>query len=1183
MRKTIMLFLTMALSVMLYSTTFTDINAGFTVVQNSFSAWGDYDNDGDLDILISGNYTAIIYRNNGNGTFSNINAGLTGVDYGSVAWGDYDNDGDLDILLTGDSGGTYVSKIYRNNGNSTFTDINAGLLGVSCSSAVWGDYNNDGYLDLLLSGLINSSNCITKIYRNNGNGTFSDINAGFSGIAGSVAWGDYDNDGDLDFLLVGWNGSSRMSKIYRNDGNNVFIDINNNLIGVSGSAEWGDYDNDGNLDIILIGQTAGIENITKIYRNNGYGIFNDINAGLIGVSSGSARWGDYDNDGDLDILVTGYIGSPSTKIYRNNNNGTFTDINFDLPGVWCGFGSWGDYDNDGDLDISITGSGISKIFRNDGTSPNTNPTAPTNLSAERSGEYIHFHWDNSSDLQTPSLGLNYVIRIGISVNGGQISSPMANSSGYRLIPVKGHINSNHSWKILRSALPDSIYWSVQAIDGAFAGSDFAVEQLVIVCPNSFTDIEGYLTGLRGASVAWGDYDNDDDLDILLTGENSSGNQITKIYRNNGNDTFIDINAGLTNVSHGSVSWGDYDNDGDLDILLSGFTGGTSRVTKVYRNDGNGMFTDINAGLTGIMCGAVAWGDYDNDGDLDILVTGDTGSISITRIYENNGNESFTDINADLPGLYYSSVAWGDYDNDGDLDILLIGGYFDTTHHNISRIYRNDGNGTFIDIEANLFGLYNGSVAWGDYDNDGMLDVLITGEDWYNSTSFRYAFVYHNNGDNTFTDINAGLTGVLFGSCAWGDLDNDGYLDILLTGALTTMTVTTSTIIYHNNGGNSFTDINTNIPDVGWSSVAWGDYDNDGDLDILIAGDNVGGGFISRVYRNDSNIPNSVPSAPSNLSASIAGDYIVFQWENSTDSQTPVLGLNYVLKIGNTSEGIQLSSPMSNSTGYRLIQARGYANSNCTWKIHRASLPEFFYWSTQAIDGAYSGSLFAQEQGYNIQPTITLLSNPTLQYGDIPIYENSDWFEIVVMNTGYPSLIITDLSLYETTSQFNHSYINLNVPILPGETDTILVRFSPVTVGAIIDTIYIESNDNSTPILKVRLMGTGTYVPPKLPENLIIAQNGNDMHLSWDAVIQDIHNNPITPDGYIILYSEDEISYFFLWVTTNTDFIHPQVAHFRDNMFYKVIAYKDFGRANLERLLGLNGTKQKLRLEDLKLD
>src|SRR5262249_37084670 len=133
----------------------------------------------------------------------------------------------------------------------------------------------------------------------------------------------------------------------------------------------------------------------------------------------------------------------------------------------------------------------------------------------------------------------------------------------------------------------------------------------------------------GSSVAWGDYDNDGDLDILFTG---SG--IAKIFRNDGGNAFAEVPLQAGGRSRGSVACGDYDNDGDLDVLLSGSSAlGAESVTEVYRHDGNDTFTSIGAALPSVWFSSAAWGDYDNDGDLDILLAGDTGNdAGIGKIY-----------------------------------------------------------------------------------------------------------------------------------------------------------------------------------------------------------------------------------------------------------------------------------------------------------------------------------------------------------------------------------------------------------------------------------------------------------------------------------------------------------------------------------------------------------------------
>jgi len=471
----------------------------------------------------------------------------------------------------------------------------------------------------------------------------------------------------------------------------------------------------------------------------------------------------------------------------------------------------------------------------------------------------------------------------------------------------------------------------------------------------FTQISTGLISVGYSSVDWGDYDNDSDLDFLWTGADFSANynKISFIYRNHGDGLFLNLDIVLPGVRDGSVAWGDYDNDGDLDFLLTGATQNPPNynpISKIYRNNGNSTFSEITAGLPGVCYSSVAWADYDNDGDLDILLTGsDLSNNRISQIYRNNGNGSFTDINAGLTGVWYSSVAWGDYDNDGDPDILLTG--WDASLNRISKIYRND-NGAFIDIIAGLTGVQLGSVAWGDYDNDGDPDILLTGY-----TGSYISKIYRND-NGLFTDIVAGLTGVYSGSAAWGDYDNDGDPDILLTGYSVSGNISK---IYRNNGNSTFTDINTGLTGIQNGSADWGDYDNDGDLDILLTGEDASLNRISKIYRNNSLTANTAPAAPANLSAQTTADSIIFSWDKTTDTETTQNGLSYNLYI--RSGSLYAKSPMSNITdGYRKVVNTGNANQMNSWTIK--NLPEGkYYWSVQAVDNTFAGSAFAAEKSF----------------------------------------------------------------------------------------------------------------------------------------------------------------------------------------------------------------------------
>ena len=223
-----------------------------------------------------------------------------------------------------------------------------------------------------------------------------------------------------------------------------------------------------------------------------------------------------------------------------------------------------------------------------------------------------------------------------------------------------------------------------------------------------------------------------DCKIKISDVDGTPSVISKGLFRIGQDEFTEqTSISLTGVKYSSAAWGDYDNDGDLDLLITG-NADDGIVSKIYRNNGNNSFTEqTSISLLSVRMGSVAWCDYNNDGYLDILLTGvhNPGEQQqfVSKIYHNNGNNTFTEqTSISLPGVSDASVAWGDFDNDGLPDILLTG----LTQSNgiISRIYRNNGNNTFSEqTSISLIDVTTGSVAWGDYDNDGYSDILVTGE------------------------------------------------------------------------------------------------------------------------------------------------------------------------------------------------------------------------------------------------------------------------------------------------------------------------------------------------------------------------------------------------------------------------------------------------------------------------
>ena len=366
---------------------FAPVQPELLAVPNSFSnAWGDFDNDGDLDLAVSlGSGEVRLYRND-NGLLVSVGAPMGMPQAGShelrgLSWGDYDGDGFIDLL----GGATAMDKltvVLHNEGGRHFTnvaaDIGLTIPNRSARQTNWIDYDNDGDLDVYATDRAGEN----KLFRNDG-GRFTQVFAGVgpSDVRPTVGacWFDMDKDGDLDLFLANQSGAA--DALWRNDGNR-FTDVAPAL-GLTGPSRTtdqggvgcaiGDYDNDGDFDIFVANYGHN-----QLYRNNGDGTFTDVGLALgVGIENHavSADWGDFDNDGDLDLWISSYEGAsgaqaPHDAFFRNDGAAGFVNVlTSDSPlNVADHSVQFVDFDNDGGLDLSVTDGygpvGGHFVFRN---------------------------------------------------------------------------------------------------------------------------------------------------------------------------------------------------------------------------------------------------------------------------------------------------------------------------------------------------------------------------------------------------------------------------------------------------------------------------------------------------------------------------------------------------------------------------------------------------------------------------------------------------------------------------------------------------------------------------------------------------------------------------------------------------------------------------------------------------
>jgi hypothetical protein len=762
------------------------------------ASWADADGDGDADLVLMGvspdTDVQTTYLRNDDGVLTEAAADLPNVAFGTIDWSDVDADGDLDLLLSGTQFGIFltnqVTALMRNDGGR-FTEVDAGLPDLFYTRTAWGDHNADGWADLFASGFFNTvGGTTTRFFTNEaGEGFTPGVPvSGYTPMAvehGDVQTFDFDGNGDTDFAVAG-----------------------------------AVPDPSGVLDDVLV---------LQLYLRQ-FELPPDNTPPKAPTNLRSRREGEaviFSWDAAVDTTEAGILGTPATGLTYALRVGTAPgtiDVVAPLADPISGrrrvsgrgnVGSsrqWVIRGLDDDrlyywsvqaIDASLAASPFAadQVVAAGDPDDRTPPDPPTDLVAVAGDGVVTLSWTSSP---ADDLANYFIYR--------DRTSPATTALRTVEQDVTTYVDS--------TVVNDSTYYyRVQAADRSGNRSAFSNEVAARPAPPLMPFSAG-LPRLGTGDIAWGDYDGDGDHDLFLLGQGNGGFRAA-LYRNDGQSeplrwAFTNVQP-ILGVRDGDAAWGDYDGDGDLDLAVAGE--GSLSATRIFRNDPDTL-TLVTDRLPGGEHASLDWGDADGDGDLDLaLLVGQPDAPATLLIRNEDGAFQREDVG--WRPAARGTLAWADYDTDGDLDLALIGE--DEAGTVFTDLYRNDV-GAFTRVEAGLLGLARGTLAWGDYDADGDADLVVSGL----GRDGPETLLYRNEGDDAFQRLDPDILATPNGTLAWGDYNNDGDLDLLVAS-------NGRSAIYLKDGP-SFIDSGVGLPSAPARAAAWGHLDLGNVLDFVLVGE-----------------------------------------------------------------------------------------------------------------------------------------------------------------------------------------------------------------------------------------------------------------------------------------------------------------------------------------------------------
>ena len=996
-----------------------DVVRSFTLVEDMFAgfsdaefAWGDYDLDGDMDLAIMGDQgngvETLLYKNDiidGEHIFIDTQQNFEALGFGTIKWVDLDKDGLLDLFISG-IGQTGVNSILYMNSTASdgqiFTPSDSyDFPDLFQSDIDFGDLDNDGDVDFAFNGTDNTGAQVSYYGFQNASGEFNLVESNFGTFEnGAIKIFDVNADGDNDVI-------SSANKIM-----NTYFENNNENIYPSNNFEELDYfieHGSNNLKYFTIGDNGNpstVSNITTSFPS---------------YVNGDFSIADYDNNGIEDIFITGSNTSSnnpgsnevSSILFQGNQQGYSQSSEFDFQGFTNSSVEWVDYDNDGDLDLFLSGfaPGLGQktyLYEYEITNKKNNPPAKvTELNFEDLGNgYVNLNWEAPVDDFSAIMGYN--LRLGTTPGGDELSYLLSNQLTGDLLVNQVPTILNNSYTIQLD--PGVYYWSVQAVDKGFKGGEFSDEQDFILTYdwkilNQGGVIDKSIQAVTNPFLEFMDIDNDGDYDLIYGQRDSS----IDVYSYQDNLMLINDSYNFSSNIN-DLEIGDLNLDGSFDVIANN---GTNENIVYLSNlgDSNLLTFDYNSFITENLYERIQnLADLNNDGDLDIINFGMDSenqflaNFKLFSSYYDSDSNNFITIDlsenfSSVSQLRFPSFDVGDFDNDNDLDIVLSGDLL--FGENITKIFQNITEAGSQEIifqeysEADLPGVNDGSADFIDFDSDGDLDLLVSG---YDSVGTKVFSMFENIESGAWPEIETNLPEMTDTQLDFGDFNSDGLSDLLISGTNENDQSVTQLMEYIEGFG--FIESDYDLSEFSNAKFSFGDLDGDNDLDFVIAGQSsISNESIVRVYLNyrsesyqvndagarlssfSENIFNERPSTPTISEISVVGEnsegmaIIRINWTSSVDDYTPQDAISYAIKIGTSSGAEDVLSSGALQNGYRKISGNGNAEYNMSWTI--ALTPGDYYTSVQSLDASFVGSEFSGESIFTLNPDNTLSINDHL--------------------------------------------------------------------------------------------------------------------------------------------------------------------------------------------------------------